>query len=199
MFEERMAGPQSTVAEQDQALAETLRAEAPRLRSFIRRRVLNAGDAEDVLQDVFYELLQTYRLMKPVERAGAWMFRVARNRIADLFRRQRTVSLNESVDGEDGRVSFEDLLPSPDAGPDAVYARGVMVEAMEDALAELPATQREVFLAHEVEGKSFAEISAETGVAVNTLLSRKRRAVLHLRKRLEQFGREFGIEAREEQ
>jgi RNA polymerase sigma factor (sigma-70 family) len=189
-----MAGPGWTIAEQNQMAADTMRREEPRLRSFIRKRVLDAQDAEDVLQDVFYELIQTYRMMKPVEQAGAWMFRVARNRITDLFRRRRTVSLNESVDGEDGTADFEDLLPSPDAGPDALYARKVMLEALEDALDELPASQRDVFLAHEVEGRSFKELAEEMGVGVNTLLSRKRRAVLHLRKRLEQMQTEFGGE-----
>ena len=182
-----------TMSEQDQFLAEAMEREEPRLRSFIRKRVLDTSDAEDVLQDVFYELIAAYRMMKPVEQVTAWMFRVARNRITDLFRRRKAVSLNEpvSADGE-GAETLEDLLPSADAGPDAVFARGVLLEALDDALDELPEAQREVFLAHEVLGRSFAEMSAETGVSVNTLLARKRYAVLHLRKRLKNMQEEFG-------
>ena len=181
------------MSEQDQFLAEAMQREEPRLRSFIRKRVLDTSDAEDVLQDVFYELISAYRMMKPVEQVTAWMFRVARNRITDLFRRRKTVSLSEPVNAdEDGTETFEDLLPSADAGPDAVFARGVLLEALEDALEELPATQREVLLAHEVAGQSFAEMSEETGVSVNTLLARKRYAVLHLRKRLEEMQESFG-------
>ena len=182
-----------TMSEQDQFLAEAMEREEPRLRSFIRKRVLDTSDAEDVLQDVFYELISAYRMMKPVEQVTAWMFRVARNRITDLFRRRKTVSLSEPVNAdEDGTETFEDLLPSADAGPDAVFARGVLLEALEDALEELPAAQREVFLAHEVAGQSFAEMSEETGVSVNTLLARKRYAVLHLRERLKNMQEEFG-------
>ena len=181
-----------TMSEQDQFLAEAMEREEPRLRSFIRKRVLDTSDAEDVLQDVFYELIAAYRMMKPVEQVTAWMFRVARNRITDLFRRRKAVSLNEpvSADGE-GAETLEDLLPSADAGPDAVFARGVLLEALDDALDELPEAQREVFLAHEVLGRSFAEMSAETGVSVNTLLSRKRYAVIALRERLKEM-EEFG-------
>ena len=175
-----------TIAEQDQFLAQAMERDEPRLRNFIRKRVLNTADAEDVLQDVFYEFVQAYRLLKPAEQATAWLYRVARNRITDLFRRKSAVSLSEPV-GEDDALSLEDLLPSPDAGPDALYARKLMVEAMEAALDELPANQREVFVAHEVLGRSFAELSEETGVSVNTLLSRKRYAVLALRKKLEQL------------
>jgi len=154
--------------------------------------VLDTSDAEDVLQDVFYELISAYRMMKPVEQVTAWMFRVARNRITDLFRRRKTVSLNEPVSADEETATLEDLLPSPDAGPDAVFARGVLLEALEEALEELPEVQREVFLAHEVLGRSFAEMSEETGVRVNTLLARKRYAVLHLRERLKNMQEEFG-------
>jgi RNA polymerase sigma factor (sigma-70 family) len=186
-----MAGGEWTMDEQDRFLAETIRREEPRLRGFIRKRVMDTSDAEDVLQDVFYELVNTYRMMKPVEQAGAWMFRVARNRITDLFRRRKAVSLSEPVGEEDG-LQLEELLPSPDAGPDALYARGVIFEALEEALAELPVSQREAFVAHEMEGVSFAEMSEKTGVGVNTLLSHKRRAVLHLRKRLAEMQESFG-------
>ena len=182
-----------TMSEQDQFLAEAMEREEPRLRRFIRKRVLDTSDAEDVLQDVFYELIAAYRMMQPVEQVTAWMFRVARNRITDLFRRRKTVSLNEPASAdEDSAETLEDLLPAADAGPDAVFARGVLLEALEDALDELPAGQREAFLAHEVLGRSFKEMSAETGVSVNTLLARKRYAVLHLRKRLKEVQEDFG-------
>jgi len=182
-----------TMSEQDQFLAEAMEREEPRLRNFIRKRVLDTSDAEDVLQDVFYELIAAYRMMQPVEQVTAWMFRVARNRITDLFRRRKTVSLNEPASAdEDSAETLEDLLPAADAGPDALFARGVLLEALEDALDELPAGQREAFLAHEVLGRSFKEMSAETGVSVNTLLARKRYAVLHLRKRLKEVQEDFG-------
>jgi RNA polymerase sigma factor (sigma-70 family) len=174
-----------TLEQQDRFLADTMERDEPRLRRFIRRRVLNDSDAEDVLQDVFYELINTYRLMKPIEQVTAWMYRVASNRITDLFRRKPTTSLSEPVRDEDSTATLEDLLPSPEAGPEALYARGLLMEAMEEALEELPENQREVFLAHEFEGRSFKELSEETGVPVNTLLSRKRYAVLHLRERLQ--------------
>lgn len=187
-----MASPEWTIAEQDRFLAETIEEAEPRLRSFIRRRVFDTGDAEDVLHDVFYELIQTYRLMKPVEQVTAWMYRVARNRITDLFRRQRPTSLNEPAMLDHGAAELIDLLPSEDAGPDALYSRRLMIEAIEEALAELPAEQRIIFIAHELEGRSFKELSEESGVSVNTLLSRKRYAVLHLRSRLEEIYTGFG-------
>ena len=182
-----------TMSEQDQFLAEAMEREEPRLRSFIRNRVLDTSDAEDVLQDVFYELIAAYRMMQPVEQVTAWMFRVARNRITDLFRRRKTVSLNEPASAdEDSAETLEDLLPAADAGPDALFARGVLLDALDDALEELPESQREAFLAHEVLGRSFKEMSSETGVSVNTLLARKRYAVLHLRKRLKEVQEDFG-------
>ena len=151
------------------------------------------GDAEDILQDVFYELIEAYRLMKPIEQVGAWLFRVARNRITDRFRKQRIEAVQEGGSGgENGdAIRLEDLLPSPEAGPDAAYARSVLIEELEDALGELPEEQRAVFIAHEIEGRSFKELAAETGVSVNTLLSRKRYAVLHLRRRLQAIYDEF--------
>jgi len=175
------------IAQQDRLIAAAVERDESRLRSFIRSRVLDAGDAEDVLQDVFYELIQAYRLMKPAEQVTAWLFRVARNRITDLFRRRRSVSLSDSISADEDAPTIEDLLPSPDAGPDALYARSLLLEALDDALDELPEEQREVFLAHEFEGRSFKELSEETGFSVNTLLSRKRYAVLHLRERLQEF------------
>jgi RNA polymerase sigma factor (sigma-70 family) len=167
--------------EQDRRLTEAFEREKRRLRAFIRSRIPDEIDPEDVLQDVFYELVEAYRLMKPIAHAGAWMMQVARNRITDLFR-GREYRKDMVEDG--GRLFLEDLLPSPDAGPDALYARGVLLNEIEKALAELPVNQREVFVAHEIDGRSFAEISAETGVGVNTLLSRKHYAVGHLRRRL---------------
>ena len=175
------------IAQQDRLIAAAVERDESRLRSFIRSRVLDAGDAEDVLQDVFYELIQAYRLMKPAEQVTAWLFRVARNRITDLFRRRKSVSLSDGISAEEDAPTIEDLLPSPDAGPDALYARSLLLEALDDALDELPEEQREVFLAHEFEGRSFKELSEETGFSVNTLLSRKRYAVLHLRERLQEF------------
>lgn len=187
-----MATREWTMDEQDRLIAETVARDEPRLRNFIRRRVADMGDAEDVLQDVFSELVLAYRMMKPAEQMTAWLFRVARNRITDLFRRRKTVSLSEPVANEDDALTLEDLLPSPDAGPDAVYARRLLLEALDDAIDELPAAQREVFVAHEVMGRSFKEIAEETGVGVNTLLSRKQRAVLHLRERLQGIYENYG-------
>jgi RNA polymerase sigma factor (sigma-70 family) len=169
-------------AEQDRRIAETVERERPRLRNFIRRRVADEGDADDILQDVFYELVETYRGTHPVDLASAWLFRVARNRIIDLFRKKKPESLNEEVG--DG-LALEDLLPSPNAGPDAEYARVVLLEHLEEAIDELPEEQRTVFLANEVEGKSFKQMSEETGVSINTLLTRKRYAVLRLREKLQ--------------
>ena len=181
-------------AERDRRLSEAIEREQPRLRNFIRKRVADAGDAEDILQEIFYELVEAYRLMKPVEQVGAWLFRVARNRITDLFRkRQREASgTNPIAVEENGElVTLEDLLPSPDAGPEAAYARSVLLEELDAALDELPEEQREVFIAHELEGRSFKELAAETGLSVNTLLSRKHYAVLHLRERLQDIYDEF--------
>jgi RNA polymerase sigma factor (sigma-70 family) len=181
-------------AEQDQRISEALEREQGRLRNFIRKRVADAGDAEDILQDVFYELVEAYRLMKPIEQVGAWLFRVARNRITDLFRKRKPEALGQEPISiaEDGELlMLEDLLPSPDAGPEAAYARNVLLEELDDALEELPEEQRAVFIAHELEGRSFKELAAETGLSVNTLLSRKRYAVLHLRRRLQAIYSEF--------
>jgi RNA polymerase sigma factor (sigma-70 family) len=172
---------------QNQLISQAIQKDEPRLRSFIRRHVTDSGDAEDILQDVFYEFIASYRLMQPIEHASAWLFRVARNRIIDLFRKKKpSASLSDPVSSDDEEsLSLEDLLPSPDDGPDAAYLHSLLLTALHEALDELSANQREVFLAHEVEGLSFNEIAAETGVSVNTLLSRKRYAVLHLRKRLQ--------------
>ena len=175
-----------TQREQDRQISEAVEREQPRLRNFIRRRVADDDDVEDILQEVFYELVEAYRGTHPVELASAWFYRVARNRIIDLFRKKKPESLNETISGEEGEdLHFEDLLPSLDAGPDAVYARTVLLEQLDDALDELPDEQREVFIAHEIEGRSFKELAEETGLSINTLLSRKRYAVLYLRERLQ--------------
>lgn len=173
--------------EQDRRISETVAGERARLRNFIRKRVADEADAEDILQDVFYEFVQAYRLMKPIEQAGAWLFRVARNRIIDLFRKRKTDALRkEPAVAEEGEsFNLEDLLPSPDAGPEAAFARNLLLAELDNALEELPEEQREVFIAHEIEGRSFKELSTETGISVNTLLSRKHYAVLHLRRRLQ--------------
>ncbi len=175
-----------TQREQDRQISEAVEREQPRLRNFIRRRVADDNDVEDILQEVFYELVEAYRGTHPVELASAWFYRVARNRIIDLFRKKKPESLNETISGEEGEdLHFEDLLPSLDAGPDAVYAQTVLLEQLDDALDELPDEQREVFIAHEIEGRSFKELAEETGLSINTLLSRKRYAVLYLRERLQ--------------
>jgi RNA polymerase sigma factor (sigma-70 family) len=182
------------MAEQDQRLTETIGREQGRLRNFIRRRVADEADAEDILQDVFYELIEAYRLMKPIEQVGAWLYRVARNRIIDRFRKKKPepFSASKDPDAEEGdSLSLEDLLPSPDAGPEAAYARSILVEELDAAIDELPEDQREVFLAHEFEGLSFKQIAAETGVSVNTLLSRKHHAVLYLRRQLQAIYDDF--------
>lgn len=179
------------LTEQDRRIAEAVERESARLRNFILGQVGDAEEADDILEEAFAELLEALRLMKPIERIGAWLYRVARNRIIDRFRSKRpAVSIDEA---DEGRGALADLLPSPEAGPEAAFARKVLLEELEAALAELPAEQREVFLAHEMDGRSFAEISASTGVGVNTLLGRKHYAVRHLRKRLSELYEEIGL------
>jgi RNA polymerase sigma factor (sigma-70 family) len=181
------------MAQQDQQISEAISREQSRLRNFIRKRVADQGDAEDILQEVFYELVELYRMMKPVEQVTAWMFRVARNRITDLFRKKKREGLrNEPAVTEDGEVRWlEELLPSPDAGPEEAYARSVLAEELDDALDELPDEQRDVFIAHELLGYSFKELAAQSGISLNTLLSRKHYAVLHLRQRLQAIYDEY--------
>ncbi|MGA9964909.1 MAG: RNA polymerase sigma factor [Terriglobales bacterium] len=188
-----MASLELMAIEQDQRISEVVNREQSRLRNFIRRRVPDPLDAEDILQDVFYELVEANRLLMPIEHVTGWLFRVARNRIIDLFRKKKPESFSDSaVAGEDGDVlQIEDFLPSPDAGPEALYLRNVLLDELELAVDELPEEQRKVFVAHELEGRSFKEMAAETGVGVNTLLSRKRYAVLHLRERLQRIYDEF--------
>jgi RNA polymerase sigma factor (sigma-70 family) len=188
------SGTNWMIAEQDRRLTNAFDHERGRLRNFIRRRVPDEAEAEDILQDVFYELIEAYRLMKPIEQVSAWLFRVARNRIIDFFRKKRpeTGSARGATDAEGNELaSWEDLLPSPDAGPDAVYARTVLSEQLDAALDELPEEQRDVFIANEFEGRTFEELSVEMGVSINTLLSRKRYAVLRLRRWLQSVYDEF--------
>ena len=192
-----MLSSDGVTSDQNRRIAETLAREQARLRQFIRKRVTDDGDAEDIFQEVFYELVNAYRLMKPVEQAGAWLFRVARNRIIDLFRRRRPEVLGNDampVTGDGAAHEWEDLLPSPEAGPEAAYARRVLLEELDAAIDDLPEEQREVFVAHEIEGRNFKELQEATGVSVNTLLSRKRYAVLQLRRRLKAIYDEFGVE-----
>ena len=188
-----MASLEQMALEQDQRISDVLRREQSRLSNFIRRRVPDPLDAEDILQDVFYKLVEANRLLMPIEHVTGWLFRVARNRITDLFRQKKPESFSDTaaVNEDDERQQLEDLLPSPDAGPEALYARQVLLEELQVAIDELPDEQREVFVAHEFEGRSFKEMAAETGVSVNTLLSRKRYAVLHLRERLQSIYDEF--------
>jgi len=172
---------------QDSRVVEAVKQEWTRLRAYVRKRVSDPSEVEDILQDVFCELIEAYRAMQPVREAGRWLFRVARNRIIDRFRKKSTEAASISPEG----LSWEELLPSGDDGPEAAYVRSVLLEELEDALAELPPEQREVFLANEVEGISFKDIAERTGVNINTLLARKRYAVLHLRQRLKDIHDEF--------
>ena len=183
----------TSMTERDRQISEIIAEERSRLRNFIRRRVPDPADAEDIVQEVFYELVEANRLLMPIEHVTGWLFRVARNRITDLFRKQKPETFSDAaVQDEDGQVlQIEDLLPSPDAGPEALYARNVLLDELESAVDELPEEQRKVFVAHELEGRSFKEIAAQTGVGVNTLLSRKRYAVLNLRERLQSIYDEF--------
>ena len=175
-------------------MSEVIARERSRLRRFIRRRVPDPHDAEDILQDVLAKLVEANRLLVPIDHVTAWLFRVARNRIADAFRARRTDALRTPANGENDELALDELLVSPDAGPDAVYMRSVLLNELEQAIRELPPGQRAVFIAHEIEGKSFKQIAAETGVNLNTLLSRKRYAVLQLRERLQTIHDEFSNE-----
>jgi RNA polymerase sigma factor (sigma-70 family) len=182
----RVANVERMAFEQDQRISEVVKQEGSRLLNFIRRRVRDPVDAEDILQDVFYKLVEANRLLMPIDHITGWLFRVARNRIADLFRKKKTEAFHHGpgADEDEELSPFEDLLPSPDLGPDALYVRNLLIDELELAIDELPKEQREVFLAHEFEGRSFEEIAAASGVSVNTLLSRKRYAILRLRQRL---------------
>lgn len=192
-MEETLSIPRETT-EQNRQISDVIQREQSRLRSFIRKRVADAGDAEDILQDVLYELVETYRLLQPIEQVGAWLYRVARNRIIDSFRKKRPrpfADVQAPGADDEGALLLEDLLPSPDAGPEAAYARNVLLEELDSTIEELPEEQREVFVAHEIEGRSFKQLAGETGVSVNTLLSRKRYALMYLRRRLQAIYDEY--------
>jgi RNA polymerase sigma factor (sigma-70 family) len=184
------------MTERDRDITATVLRERTKLGNFIRRRIRDPGDAEDILQDVFYEFVQTYRLLEPIEQVSAWLFRVARNRIIDRFRKRKEQPLSETVDDTgdtDSEYRLDLALPSHEAGPEAAYARSILLEALQEALDELPQAQREVFIAHELEGRSFKELASASGVSMNTLLARKRYAVLHLRVRLQAVYDELDI------
>jgi RNA polymerase sigma factor (sigma-70 family) len=178
---------------QDRQISEIVAEQRSRLRNFIRRRVANEADVEDLLQEVFYELVEANRLLMPIEHVTGWLFRVARNRITDLFRKKKPENFSDAAieDGTGELLQIEEMLPSPDAGPEALYVRNALLDELELALDELPDEQRGVFVAHELEGRSFKELSAESGVNINTLLARKRYAVLHLRERLRSIYEDF--------
>jgi RNA polymerase sigma factor (sigma-70 family) len=188
-----MATVDQATAEQNQWIAQAMERDGSRLRNYIRKHVLDRETTEDILQEVFCELVEAYRLLKPIEQVSGWLFRVAKNRIVDRFRGRKLESLTaaEYDDADDAPMALEDLLPSSDGGPESAYARSVLLDEIEEALEEMPEDQRSVFIAHEWEGLSFKELSAETGVSVNTLLSRKHYAVLHLRSRLQSIYEDF--------
>ena len=188
-----MATLDQATAEQNQWIAQAMQRDGSRLRNYIRKHVVDLETAEDILQEVFVELVEAYRLLKPIEQVSGWLFRVAKNRIIDRFRGRKLESLSDAQyrEDDDAAVSLEDLLPSLDGGPEAAYARSLLLDEIDEALEEMPPEQRSVFIAHEWEGYSFKELAEETGVSVNTLLSRKRYAVLHLRRRLQSIHDEF--------
>jgi RNA polymerase sigma factor (sigma-70 family) len=183
----------TAMAERDRQISEIVAEQRARLRNFIRRRVSDPSDAEDIVQEVFYELVEANRLLMPIEHVTGWLYRVARNRIIDLFRKKKPKRFSDAaIENEDGEIlQVEDLLPSPDAGPEALYMRSVLLDELDLAIEALPDEQREVFIAHEIDGRSSKELSAETGISMSTLLSRKRYAILHLRERLQNIYDEF--------
>ena len=176
--------------EQDRRIDDVVTREESRLRQFIRRRVPDPRDAEDILQDVFYELVEANQPLMPIDHLTGWLLSVAPHRITDRFRTHKPEPFPSRAasghgDENDEWLRFEELLPSPDAGPDALLARQALIDALALAVDELPDAQRDVFVAHEIDGRSFKAMAAETGISVNTLLSRKRYAVLQLRERLQ--------------
>jgi len=183
----------TSMIEQDRQITEVISEARPRLRNFIRKRVPNESDVEDLLQEVFSRLVEAHRLLQPIDYVTGWLFRVARNRITDFFRKRTPTNFTDAsaIDDQGESLEIEDFLPSPDAGPEAMYFRKVLLNELKLALDELPAEQREVFVAHEIEGRSFKDLSHETGININTLLARKRYAVLHLRARLNSVHKEF--------
>jgi len=183
-MEAALSGP-SSASEQDRLIALTVERERPRLLAYIRRRIADATEAEDILQDTLYELVVAYRMMQPVEQAGAWLARVARNRIIDRFRRKAARAPSGAGETAEGAEALADLLPAADADPEADAMRALLLGEIERALAELPREQRAVFIAHELEGVSFRELAARSGESINTLLSRKYYATRFLRERLQ--------------
>ncbi|MDR3371217.1 sigma-70 family RNA polymerase sigma factor [Rhodoferax sp.] len=182
-------------SDKDREITDVVLRDGTRLGSFIRRRVRDTAEADDILQDVFHDLVQAYHLPAPIEQVSAWLFRVARNRIIDRFRKKKELSLGEFGDADDidDEYRLDLALPAPEEGPEAQYARTVLLDELQQALDELPENQREVFIAHELEGVSFKEMAAQSGVAVNTLLARKRYAVLYLRSRLQEIYDDFDM------
>jgi RNA polymerase sigma factor (sigma-70 family) len=174
-------------SQQDRELSATVRRERGRLLAYIRRWIADAAEAEDILQEALFELVLAYRMLQPVEQAGAWLARVARNRIIDRFRRGGRFRAVEVPAGDDDAAGggLAELLPAADGGPEAAAMRELLLAEIEAALAELPVEQREVFVAQELDGESFRELAQRTGVSINTLLSRKRYAVRFLRARLQ--------------
>ena len=175
---------QRKMAQQDSVITETFNKEKARLRNFIRKSVPNSGDAEDILQDVFYEFVSAYRLPEPLEQVGAWLYQVARNRIIDRFRKQKQ-EVNLDQDEDEDSLWLESILSIEHETPATLYEKKQLVEQVVAALNELPVEQRQVFIAHELDGKSFKQIAAETDVSINTLLARKRYAVSFLREQLQ--------------
>lgn len=172
----------------DDAVADTIRREQPRLRAWLRRQVPDQQDIEDILQDAFYELVLASRLIEPVRNAGAWLFTIIRNRVTDQHRRRShraTSALVDALPDDDETLALDDLLPDPDGGPEQAYVRRRLVEALEDALRALPEDQRAVFIAHEIDGVAFKAMAEASGESVNTLLARKHYAVKALRSRLQ--------------
>jgi len=167
----------------NQRLASVVAQQQQRLWAFVRRQVSVASDAEDIVQEVFAELLEAYRLMKPIERVGSWLMRVARNRLIDRYRVSgRTLPLEE-----DAQLDIPALIGADGSGPESEYRRALLADALEQAIENLPVEQRRVFVAHEIAGQTFKDIAAESGIPVNTLLGRKHAAVLQLRETLRDF------------
>jgi RNA polymerase sigma factor (sigma-70 family) len=183
----------TSMIEQDLRISEVIAGEQARLRNFIRKRVPFEADVEDLLQEVFFELVRANRLLMPVEFVTGWLYSVARNRITDLFRKKKPVNFTDvAFENEEGELlGFEDFLISSDAGPEEELLRKMLLNELEAALAELPKKQREVFVAHELEGRSFKELAEETGTNLYTLIARKRYAVQRLRARLQKIHEEF--------
>lgn len=184
----------AAIQQRDSTLERAVRTERPRLFDFIRRRVRTNEDAEDILQDVLFQLAASYSITEPIEKLTSWLFTVARNKIIDWYRKRKTSSLPNDLDNANLPLNLEQILYDPTQDPERVYARSVVWTELADALDELPEEQKDVFVMHELEGKSFKEIVRITGEPLNTLLSRKRYAVLFLRERLQELYNEFELQ-----